>query len=122
MRQAVARDAATEHCGLLLGDAVHIHVATIARNVAAEPARRFEIDPAALFAALRDERAGGFGIAGYWHSHPSGDAAPSACDAAMANGDGRVWIIVGDDIRAWRAVPQGERHGRFDALVLSIAD
>jgi desampylase len=121
MEAAVARDRAVEHCGLLLGEGKRVATATTARNVAAEPARRFEIDPAALFAALRAERAGGPAIVGYWHSHPLGRAEPSPCDAAMAAADGRVWIILGaGETRAWRAVPDGGRHGRFDPVALRI--
>jgi proteasome lid subunit RPN8/RPN11 len=123
MEAAVARDRAVEHCGLLLGKGKgeRIATATTARNVAAEPARRFEIDPAALFAALRAERAGGPAIVGYWHSHPLGGAEPSPCDAAMAEPDGRVWIILASgEARAWRAVPGGDRYGRFEAVTLRI--
>ncbi|MGL1446678.1 Mov34/MPN/PAD-1 family protein, partial [Vibrio parahaemolyticus] len=48
-----------EACGLLYGTGERIDDAEIVANVAADPARGFEIDPAALFAALRAERAGG---------------------------------------------------------------
>lgn len=86
-------------------------------NVAEAPDRHFEIDPAALFAALRAERAGGPNIAGYWHSHPSGDATPSVTDAAMAAPDGKLWLIAGGDrVTAWRAVERGSLHGRFDPV------
>jgi len=90
-------------------------------NVTEDPERRFEIDPAALFAALRAERAGGPKIVGYWHSHPSGDATPSATDAAMAAADGRLWLIVaGEAATLWRAVEAGALHGRFDAVELVV--
>jgi proteasome lid subunit RPN8/RPN11 len=95
---------ARERCGLLFGDAGRIAEATLCANVAADPARTFEIDPAALFGALRDERRGGAKLVGYWHSHPSGDVRPSATDAAMAAPDGKLWLIVGDgDVAVWRA-------------------
>lgn len=115
-------DAATavgglEACGLLLGTGDRIEAATMAANVAADPARRFEIDPAHLIAAHRAARGGGAAILGYWHSHPSGLAEPSATDAAMADPDGRVWAIVaGGAIRWFRAVPDGALHGRFDPI------
>lgn len=97
-------DPARERCGLLFGDADHILEASLCANVAADPARTFEVDPAALFAALRGERAGGPRLAGYWHSHPSGYLRPSATDAAMAAPDGKIWLIVGGgDVAAWRA-------------------
>lgn len=106
-----------EACGLLFGEGDRISHAEAAANVAEAPERAFEIDPAALFAALRAERTGGLPVIGYWHSHPSGDAAPSATDAAMAQPDGKLWLIAGDDaISLWRA---GE-HG-FEAVAL-VAD
>lgn len=119
---AATRDPNVEACGLLLGMGAILR-ATEARNVAADPARTFEIDPAALFAALRDERAGGAQVLGYWHSHPSGDANPSATDAAQAAPDGRVWIIVTQNaVSAWKAVERGAVHGRFDAVELVTID
>jgi len=88
-------------------------------NVAESPEMRFEIDPRALFAALKAERAGGPRIAGYWHSHPSGDATPSATDAAMAAPDGKLWLIVaGELIAGWNASESG-LHGRFEPVVLT---
>ncbi|TKD52194.1 M67 family metallopeptidase [Sphingomonas baiyangensis] len=115
------RVAPLEACGLLFGELDRVEVANVAKNVAEDPRCRFEIDPAAFFAALRAERAGGPRIAGWWHSHPSGDARPSATDAAMAAPDGRLWLIVaGEAVAAWRAVAGGSVHGRFDALALRV--
>ncbi len=96
--------------------------ASVCANVAADPARTFEIDPVALFAALRAERASGATIVGYWHSHPSGDVRPSATDAAMAAPDGKIWLIVsGATIGMWRA---GNRAGavRFDAIPYRVGE
>lgn len=122
MLDAIARAAEAEHpreaCGLLFGHSDCITAMRPACNVAADPGRRFELDPVVLFAALRAERAGGPHIAGYWHSHPSGDAAPSVTDAAMAAPDGRLWLIVtpGGAAGVWRAVADGAVHGRFDPV------
>lgn len=122
IREAAARDPGVEACGLLLGTGAIVR-ATEAGNVAAEPSRTFEIDPAALFAALRAERLGGDRLIGYWHSHPSGDASPSATDAAMAASDGRIWIIAaGSEVTAWKAVEHGAIHGRFDRVDLVVID
>lgn len=105
---------------MLLGDGDQITDCIVAENVADDPLRRFEIDPAALFAALKSERAGGPKLLGYWHSHPSGDARPSAMDAGSAEPDGKLWIIVADDdVRAWRASDRGI-HGRFNAVDLVV--
>ncbi|MGL4314132.1 MAG: M67 family metallopeptidase, partial [Sphingomonas sp.] len=97
-----------EACGLLFGEAARIAEVSLCANVAADPLRHFEIDPAALFAALRAERAGGPKLIGYWHSHPSGKPTPSATDRAMAAPDGKYWLIVADgDVALWRASPTG---------------
>ncbi|QHL90822.1 hypothetical protein GVO57_08280 [Sphingomonas changnyeongensis] len=113
-----------EACGLLLGvtgvdGGLRIDTAQPCANVAADPAIMFEIDPAALIAAHRAARNGGPAVIGCYHSHPSGPARPSARDAAMAAGDGQIWLILpGDDAGggaggeagvpgAWRALPGG---------------
>ena len=122
IRHEAADVAPMESCGLLFGDAAEIVSMQAVENVSESPEHRFEIDPVALFAALRAERAGGTKIVGYWHSHPSGDATPSATDAAMAAPDGKLWLIVaGPDAHLWRAVEGGAVHGRFNAVELEIA-
>lgn len=95
-----------EVCGLLLGTAERIEAILPAANVAADPARHFELDPAVLIAAHRMARSGGPAIIGHYHSHPSGVAAPSATDAACATPDGSLWLIVGGgEATLWRAGP-----------------
>ena len=116
------RAAPDECCGLLLGELLHggeaITQALPADNVAADRRRRFEIDPAALLAAHKAARAGGPAVIGYYHSHPSGTAEPSAADGAEAAGDGRVWAIVaGGKVRFWRDGPGG-----FEALSYTVAE
>ncbi len=97
-----------EICGLLLGAGKRIDVAEACANVAANPARAFEIDPVALFAAHRRARGGGLAVIGHYHSHPSGSPVPSPRDAAQAMGDGAVWIILGSGVaRAWRSEEAG---------------
>nr|WP_299593696.1 M67 family metallopeptidase [Sphingomonas bacterium] len=90
-----------EVCGLLFGTIDRVVSAAAVGNVAANPADSFEIDPAALFAALRAERAGGLPVIGHYHSHPSGRPEPSPRDAAAAE-PGRLWLIVGGgEARLW---------------------
>jgi len=111
---AAAAGSADEVCGLLLGRGEHVERALPCRNVAATPATRFELDPAALLAAHRAARAGAPAVLGHYHSHPSGDASPSPRDAADAIPDGSLWLIVaGEAVTAWRAVEDGALHGRF---------
>lgn len=110
-----------EVCGLLLGTPGRIEAATACRNVAADPARRFEIDPAALLAAHRAARAGGAAVIGCHHSHPSGRPVPSARDGEDAAPDGSVWLIAaGGELLAWRAVADGRVAGRFDPLTIVV--
>ncbi|WBH16076.1 M67 family metallopeptidase [Sphingomonas radiodurans] len=111
-----------EVCGLLLGCDGIVTEVRPCRNVHSMPATRFELDPVALFAALRGVRAGGPQVLGHYHSHPSGVVLPSATDAADAAPDGTFWLIVaGDVVAAWRAVSDGAVHGRFDPVTLAIA-
>jgi len=105
-----------EACGLLLGQGGVISAAVPVRNVHPDPARHFELDPQALIAAHRAQRAGGPQVLGYYHSHPTGLAEPSATDRACASGDGRIWAIVAAGaIGWWRDAPGG-----FEALPLRV--
>ena len=111
-----AADSPREACGLLFGDETRIDAAVRAANVADDPQRHFEIDPAALFQAVRAARAGGPMIIGYYHSHPRGHAEPSETDRRMAVPDGRLWLIVGGgEVTAWRSGKNG-----FDPAALEI--
>lgn len=107
-----------EACGLLFGTASHIITAEPATNVHPQPQRHFEIDPSALIAAHKAARAGGPELIGYFHSHPNGLARPSATDAAMASGDGRIWAIAAaGEVGLWRDTPSG-----FEALSYRIKE
>lgn len=117
MRAAAAAAHPHEACGILLGEGGRITALRETRNVHPSPARHFEIDPQALIDAHRAARAGGAEVLGYFHSHPSGPAAPSATDHASASGDGRVWAISGaGDITFWRDGEAG-----FAALSFCLA-
>lgn len=92
-----------EVCGLLFGVADE-EVTTIrpCANVAADPAKTFEIDPASLIAAHKAQRSGGPVLIGCYHSHPNGAGEPSLRDRKAAGGKQRLWLIVADNrIRAW---------------------
>jgi desampylase len=84
-----------EVCGLLFGSEDRIDAAVATANFAPDPTRWFEIDPAALIAAHKAEREGGPKLIGCYHSHPSGNARPSAWDSEAAE-TGRLWLIIGD--------------------------
>jgi proteasome lid subunit RPN8/RPN11 len=107
MRQAAAASPDREICGLLLGRGNVVEELLPCVNVAADPRRRFEIDPVALIAVHRAARAGGPALIGHYHSHPTGDATPSACDAAAAE-EGSYWVIIGGgELRCWLAAGGG---------------
>ena len=83
-----------------------------------DPARHFEIDPAALFAAHRAARDGGLELLGYYHSHPEGHPVPSATDCEHASGDHRVWAIVASgEVAFWCDGPGG-----FTGLEVAIVE
>lgn len=109
-----------ECCGLLWAGEADGEAFDVARiepcaNVAANPADSFEIDPAALIAAHKAERAGEGRLAGYYHSHPNGRVEPSERDRARANGDGRVWGIIADgEVTWWRDGAEG--FGEMEAV------
>src|SRR6478736_4541286 len=113
-----ARALPEEACGLLLGRGGRIEQAKPARNVHPTPQTHFEIDPQALIDAHRAARDGGPRVLGYYHSHPTGRAEPSATDRAQASGDGRIWAIAaGDDVTFWRDDEDG-----FVALSYTVDD
>lgn len=121
----ILADAATgggvERCGLLLGFRDHIREVYFAANVAPDPARHFELDPAVLLTAHKAARAGGPQIVGHYHSHPSGKAVPSATDAHCAAPDGSLWLLVaGEEAALWRAEEGGTVHGCFQAEPMDI--
>lgn len=97
-----------ECCGLLLGHNGRIEAAHAARNASDDPFRRFLVDPADHFAAIRQARAGGLAVIGAYHSHPVSAPVPSPTD--LREGDeSLIHVIVrpgggagGAIIRAWR--------------------
>lgn len=96
-----------EVCGLLIGEPDRVDAIRPAANVANDPARHFEVDPAVLFDALRAEREGRGCVVGHYHSHPTGRAAPSATDAAMIRHPGELWLIAAaGTLTAWRATDE----------------
>ena len=107
-----------EKCGILLGRGHRVTRIDHVANVAADPFATFEIDPAALIAAYRNaRRKGALEVLGFFHTHPQGPSTPSERDARMAMPDGKLWLIAGrEGALLWRAVEDGEVHGRFDPV------
>ena len=119
MRDAAACAHPAEACGILLGqsldESARITGFLETLNVHPSPHTHFEIDPGALIAAHKEARTGGPQVLGYFHSHPTGEASPSATDQAQSAGDGSIWAIAGRaDIAFWRDDPRG-----FQSLVFT---
>ena len=91
---AAERAAPEECCGLLIGTPQAIVQAWPARNLAAEPRRRYDLDPADHFAAIREARRLGFDVVGCYHSHPQSAPLPSPVDVAEALPD-FLYVIAG---------------------------
>jgi proteasome lid subunit RPN8/RPN11 len=128
-----------ECCGLLIGHAaggvIRLTRLVIAANVAPANARRrrFEIDPAALFAVQRSlrkrahEAGGAQRLVGYFHSHPFGPLRPSAADLSGMHEAGLVAVIAVPERRtgavvfgAWLRLGEGAAR-RFRPLALAGA-
>ncbi|MCP5432232.1 MAG: M67 family metallopeptidase [Alphaproteobacteria bacterium] len=110
-----------ECCGLLVGTAAGGEASAVravpSRNLADDPATRFEIDPALRLAAQREAREAGLLVLGHYHSHPAGPARPSARDLAGALEGGLVWLILGlEGGRASFAAFQARRDRREPSL------
>lgn len=113
IRRAAEAAYPEECCGLLIGrggEGLPVEVTAIApaSNVAADPRRQFEIDPAVLIHWQRTLRGGELRIVGHYHSHPDGRAIPSQKDRDSVFDRDMVWLIVpvtsgraGDDLSAW---------------------
>src|SRR3546814_15202238 len=96
MRLAAQHAPGMEIGGLLTSADGEIGQAVPAANVASDPRRPFEIDPAVLLAAHRRARSEGGLVLGHYHSHPGGRPMPSLRDAPRARSDGADWLRVGE--------------------------
>ena len=99
------RLAPEESCGLLIGRASDIFDAVPVNNIAADPTRRYLIDPRQYLHAIRAARARGLEVIGAYHSHPRSQAQPSETDAEEGFGD-FLYVIVGlatdqPEVTAW---------------------
>ena len=102
IRAHAAETPDVEVCGLLFGTVEAAERVQRCANVADQPETRYEIDPAALIAAHKAERAGGAKLIGHYHSHPNGVCAPSEADIAEALDAGQFWLIIaGAEIELW---------------------
>ena len=107
--EAHARRAAPDECcGLLIASGGVIEAALPVENRAAEPHRRYEIDPRDYLALVKQLRGSDDQVIGGYHSHPRSLPEPSPTDREMAFGD-FLYLIAGPvdgsapfAVRAWR--------------------
>lgn len=119
---AAAASPDREVCGLLLGQPGRVQELVPADNVASDPARSFEIDPAILLASHRSARGDGRRVIGHWHSHPNGQLDPSRRDAARATDNGQIWLIIaGGSIGAWVAETRSAGPAAFRPVPIEVA-
>lgn len=91
-----------ECCGLLSGRAqgsgaaraITVTAVHPSPNLASEPQRSFEIDPALRLRLQRDLRDRGDRVVGLYHSHPDGRAQPSSTDLDRAWETDLAWLIT----------------------------
>jgi proteasome lid subunit RPN8/RPN11 len=83
-----------ECCGLLLGRPGQVVAARPAANLAESP-DRFELDPQAHVAAIRETRGSDIGVVGFYHSHPHSAPIPSERDLAESTYPEALHVIIG---------------------------
>jgi len=115
------RNPSCEVCGLLAGRDAAITAMFPARNVHPSPTTSYEIAPQELFRLFREIRAQGLDLLGIYHSHPSGENAPSPDDIERAYYPDVAYFIISPDpdakcpVRAFRI-----RYGRAEELALNL--
>lgn len=121
-------DSPDECCGILIGDQmtdiVTIHRTRRVANVwDGERTHRFELDARSHVRLQREAREAGLEIVGFYHSHPTGEAVPSAFDVERA-WPGVSYLIVsldGDrrgDARSWRLDDGESQFVEEEVLIL----
>lgn len=123
--------APAEVCGVLVGDRAgdvdagngehdadttdRVSEAVPVANVAADPERFYELDPAATVGAIEDAECRGRDVIGFYHSHPRGSASPSDTDRARATWSGYVYAIVAPEgVVAYRWTGESFRRLRVE--------
>lgn len=104
-----------EVCGFLGakdGVPCEIHPVT---NIAAEPACRFEMEPAGQIAAIKAMRKNGETMLAIYHSHPSAPPEPSILDLEGLGYPDALYLIISLNIKGVLEMRAWQRDG--DAMV-----
>ena len=94
-----------ERCGVLIGiredDVITVKEVVEIENIADSPFL-FEMSPEGLYKAWMDAEKKGMDVVAVFHTHPTGNARPSAFDLEGLKQTGLPWVIVGiDGIKAF---------------------
>ena len=117
-----------EGCGLLIGRSlaggrVEVDEIVAAPNVAANPKRAFEVDPALILRCHKRLRGTAQDVVGLFHSHPDGPPVPSPRDLERVYEPHLIWLIAAvdgagaGDLKAYRPAPSG---GHFEAVGIVV--
>ena len=79
---------------MLIGSASEVTEVVQGRNDADDRVRRFLLNPADHFAAIRRARQVGADVVGFYHSHPASNPAPSPTDQEQASYSNHLYGIV----------------------------
>lgn len=109
MRAHAARAFPEECCGALLADRAGVVRARPVENAAVDRRRGFLVSARDFLRVEAEAEALGLTVAGFYHSHPDGPAAPSQRDAAAAWP--ALWTVI---IPVHAGVAQVPRAFRFD--------
>ena len=144
MRSHAERDYPNECCGLLLGTSDSANGAelvivqavnngwsvTVAQELDEDPTipktRRYWIDPADLFTAMREARKIGLDIIGICHSHTDHPAIPSECDRRLAWHPYFYIILsvyqgIAQDLRSWQLAADHQFYEQAIVLQPSVS-
>jgi len=83
-----------EICGLLGGQHNVAQNCYPIDNCAADPTRRYQMDPKKQIAAMRQMRETGEALVAIYHSHPSAPAVPSDIDIREADYLDAVYLVI----------------------------
>jgi proteasome lid subunit RPN8/RPN11 len=121
MLECARRGPQTECCGLLAGRDGIITRAFPAENVAADPARNYEIAPKELFHLTREIRASRLELLGIYHSHPRGANEPSPRDIERAYYPETAYFIISPRTEVPQAIRAFSiKDGRVSELEIQI--
>ena len=111
LRGVVQASAPEEGCALLLGPRWKVRQVWPCRNVwvpVEERRRRFAIDPREQLLAQKWARQRGWHVLGSLHSHPEGEAVPSATDRALTMPPALMVIQAPSQLACWWLPEEGD--------------